>query len=82
MTLIFLYTFAGSSSLSNCITASGSSCSNIAGTITLLMRAEARLETVNTVASGLLKITSRISSSDGSEFGHTIWPSCIVSIRV
>ena len=71
MTLI-LYTFAGSSSLSNCITASGSSCSNIAGTTTLSMCAEARLETVNTVASGLLQITSRISSSDGSEFGHTI----------
>ena len=74
MTLIFLYTFPGSSSssLSNCITASGSSCSNIAGTTTLSMCAEARLETVNTVASGLLQITSRISSSDGSEFGHTI----------
>ena len=71
MTLI-LYTFAGSSSLSNCITASGSSCSNIAGTTTLLMRAEACLETVNTVASGLLKITSRISSSDGSEFGYSL----------
>ena len=81
ITRIFLYRLVGSESLSYCITASGSCCWNTAATISSLTLAEARLETVRTVASGFCKMTSVIWSSVGTESGHTTCPSWIVSSR-